>query len=414
MSKIFSRQEMFFLQKESSYGVIPNTSGTATVAGADAALAIQIKFNRSVTDLFRKDKTGSRTRSSGTGGRRNASWSAQASLVTGGVAGTVPDLDPIFVSGFGGVATVTSGTVSVTGATNATPIVITAAAHGLSSYDVVSITGVLGNTEANGIYAVNVLTSSTFELIGSAGNAAYTSGGSVSKSGLYYKPTDAEPSFCTYSARIPYATASQRVCFGQVTKEMTFTLGQDIATFQASGGAKWVLDNLKFSSATSTEKGGLTAFPDLSLITGSSVTGGSGIAGFKGRAVINGSTMVRIRSASIKYGSALDLPQDVFGSDYVDTPEADERAVSVDFNMYEDDSAAQATLEQAAVDKTSIDMIFQLGTSPNNTVVFVLRGVQLASPERDDSQRAFTMNYSNSQAYGSSITGYNECRMWMM
>lgn len=414
MAKIFSRQEMFFPQNESSYGVIPNSSGTATVAAADAALAIQIKFNRLVTELFRKDKTGSRTRATGVAGRKNAAWNSNASLVTGGTAGTLADLDPILKSGFGGAATVTSGTVTVTGASNATPIVITAAAHGLASYDVVSITGVGGNTEANGIFAVNVLTSGTFELIGSAGNAAYTAGGSISKAGLYYKPTDAEPSFCTYSARMPYATASQRVAFGMVTKEMTFNLGEDIATFQASGAAKWVLDNLKFSSATTTEKGGLTAFPDLSLLTSAPVTAGLGIAGFKGRAVINNSTMARIRTATVKYGSALDLPQDIFGSDYVDTPEADERVVAVDFNMYEDDSAGQANLEQAAVDKSNIDMVYQIGTAPNNTIVLVLRGVHLATPDRDDGQRAFTMNYSGNQAYGSSITGFNECRLWMM
>lgn len=414
MPKVFSRSEIFLCQLESAFGVIPNTGGTATVAGADGMAAIQFKMNRTTDELFRKDKTGSRTRTAGVAGRKIGNWSCNASLVTSGTPGTSPDHDPIYQSAFGGAPTVTTGTVALTAASNASPIVITATGHGLSSFDVVSITGVLGNTAANGIWAVNVLTANTFELIGSAGNGAYTSGGSVSKAGLYYKPTDAEPSFCCYSARVPYGSAAQRVAFGNVVKEINFNLGEDIATFSSNGASKWVLDNLNFVNATLTEKGGLTAFPNLATVVASLVTNGSGIAGFKGRAVINNSTITRIRTAAIKYGSNLELPRDLFGSEYVDSPEADERAISIDFNMYEDDSAGQAALEQAAIDKSNIDMIFQVGTQVGNTVVFVARGVHLASPDRDDGQRAFTMNYAGNQAYGSSITGFNELRMWMM
>lgn len=79
---------------------------------------------------------------------------------------------------------------TVSGATNATPIVITcAAAHKLVDGDQVQITGVGGNTNANvtayakvtsystttfGVYSDSALTT------GVAGNASYTSGGAVS------------------------------------------------------------------------------------------------------------------------------------------------------------------------------------------------------------------------------------------
>jgi len=69
-----------------------------------------------------------------------------------------------------------SGTVVV--ATNAAPIVITTgASHGLVDQDQVTVTGVLGNLGANGQFLVEVLSPTTFELIGSAGTGAYTSGG---------------------------------------------------------------------------------------------------------------------------------------------------------------------------------------------------------------------------------------------
>lgn len=68
---------------------------------------------------------------------------------------------------------------AVTGATNATPIVITAVAHGLTTGEQVYIQGVGGNTAANGLWTVTVLTADTFSLNTSVGNGAYTSGGFV-------------------------------------------------------------------------------------------------------------------------------------------------------------------------------------------------------------------------------------------
>lgn len=65
----------------------------------------------------------------------------------------------------------------ITGTTNATPIVVTSAAHGLSNNDMVGVLGVGGNTAANGIWSVANVATNTFELAGSTGNGAYTGGG---------------------------------------------------------------------------------------------------------------------------------------------------------------------------------------------------------------------------------------------
>ena len=67
---------------------------------------------------------------------------------------------------------------SVTGASNTSGIQITAAApNGLSTGDQVTITGVQGNTAANGTWTITVINSTTFQLNGATGNGAYTSGG---------------------------------------------------------------------------------------------------------------------------------------------------------------------------------------------------------------------------------------------
>lgn len=55
-------------------------------------------------------------------------------------------------------------TVTITGSTNATPIVVTAVGHGLQTNDWISISGITGNTNANGFFLITRLTADTFSL----------------------------------------------------------------------------------------------------------------------------------------------------------------------------------------------------------------------------------------------------------
>lgn len=69
--------------------------------------------------------------------------------------------------------------VAITDATNASPIVVTATSHGLTTGDLVTISGVVGNTAANSLFRVTVTDANTFSLDGSTGSGAYTSGGQL-------------------------------------------------------------------------------------------------------------------------------------------------------------------------------------------------------------------------------------------
>lgn len=69
----------------------------------------------------------------------------------------------------------------ITAVTNASPIQITANTHGFTTGQEVRISGVLGNTAANGDWIVTVIDANNFTLNGSVGNGAYTSGGKVSR-----------------------------------------------------------------------------------------------------------------------------------------------------------------------------------------------------------------------------------------
>lgn len=69
--------------------------------------------------------------------------------------------------------------ITISGATQATPIVLTVpSATGFATGDFVLVRDVLGNTNANGVFAITV-SGTSITLVGSAGAAAYTSGGTM-------------------------------------------------------------------------------------------------------------------------------------------------------------------------------------------------------------------------------------------
>jgi hypothetical protein len=73
-------------------------------------------------------------------------------------------------------------TRTITGAANNGSGLIritTSGSHLFSPHDVVIITGVVGTTEANGTWSINVIGSTTFDLVGSTFTHAYVSGGSA-------------------------------------------------------------------------------------------------------------------------------------------------------------------------------------------------------------------------------------------
>jgi hypothetical protein len=98
----------------------------------------------------------------------------------------------LMTNGTGTLAQQNTGTL--TNATNASPIVVTSTGHGLTGKPRVTISGVVGNTAANGTFTITVIDANTFSLDGSTGNGAYTSGGTWHVTGLYSATLDAQAS----------------------------------------------------------------------------------------------------------------------------------------------------------------------------------------------------------------------------
>lgn len=83
-----------------------------------------------------------------------------------------------------------SAAVNIASSTNATPIVVTTgAAHNLEDGDIITIASHLVNTSANGVWRIDVLSSTTFSLNDSVGVGIGGATGTVQDSGIYQSGT---------------------------------------------------------------------------------------------------------------------------------------------------------------------------------------------------------------------------------
>ena len=157
---------------------------------------------------------------------------------------------------------VTEATKTITDATQASPVVITATAHGYSNDDEVFITAIVGMTELNGRrFVVANKTNDTFELtdqftgsnIDGTGFSPYTSAGTAAR---------------IFTLTTPYTQAQLAA--------LKFVQTADVVTIVHPSHAPAELARVSLSNWTLTD---ITFRPTISFPTGIDATGGSGVAG---------------------------------------------------------------------------------------------------------------------------------------
>jgi hypothetical protein len=331
MAQGASRNQSCFVQVESTYGTIPNSSGTASVANSNACRIMSLEVKPQYGRIDRPDKTGTLSATVGVGGRKSATWTAKMSLAGSGTAGAVPNMDPFLQATFGQAGTIVTST-SVT-----------------------------------------------------------------------YSLADAAPGLSIYSFRTP-STLTQQCGFGSIVNSAKIPLNQDVAEIEFSGPGRWVVDSTNFSAHDTAGKGGLTAFPSA---PSSPVYAGNMAVGFVGTITLNGQTYTTLRSGTININLNRDLPADLFNSYYPNVPAQGVREVTVDFNLYDDDSAALTALKAASISKTAVDMSFQIGTTAGNIWTFTLKNVLLDVPSYDDGAANWAINWTG-RAHASSATAKDE------
>jgi hypothetical protein len=220
----------------------------------------------------------------------------------------------------------------------------------------------------------------------------------VAATSVTYTQDDLSPSISIFSYRTP-STATQQIALGAVVDSATFTLGADIATVEFGGTSLWVLDTDSFSTADTTAKGGLSSFP---VQPSTPVTNGNMIVGFKGIITLDGQVYNAVRSAKITYKANRDVPNDVIGSGYGSAPGQDRRQISGDIDLYDDDSANLSALKVKALAATSVNLIFQAGTTGGNIATFNANNCQLTPAVYDDGARKYAVRF-NFTAHASGI-----------
>lgn len=143
-----------------------------------------------------------------------------------------PDAAPTFkvygpnglvTGGTGSLASFEGGTI--TGATNASPIVLASSnANLVSTGQSVTITSVGGNTNANGTFLATAVDATHFSLQGSSGNAAYTSGGTWKTTGLYALAIAGGLLAALQAGTTYTATVTYQVSGDTKTRQFTFSV----------------------------------------------------------------------------------------------------------------------------------------------------------------------------------------------
>ena len=198
------------------------------------------------------------------------------------------------------------GDVTISGATQANPVVITATGHSYSNGDEIEISGVVGMTELNGKrYLVANKTTNTFEItdidgnnIDGSGFTAYTSGGVANR---------------VYEISTPYLTAELfDLKFAQSADVMYITHpNHEVEKLSRTGHTSWTLTDVEFTdgpylddniTATTLNPGSHTVGTGVAVVA-SATTGINGGSGFLATDV---GRLIRFRDGYMKVTARAD------------------------------------------------------------------------------------------------------------
>jgi len=190
-------------------------------------------------------------------------------------------------------------------------------------------------------------------------------------------------------------SAVHRILCGAGIDQMIVKVNGDFHEFEFQGLAQDLIDSSTFSG----EIGQLTTFPDepaLGAFDYSIVSGNLG-------QVWMGALPERfftLTSAELLLDNALDVRSREFGFSVPRALSPGTRAVSLDFELYEQDDDRTKGLYQAAKQRSPINVMLQLGQEPGQLFGAYLKSVLPEVPEFDDGDNRLKWQFKNSRAQG--------------
>jgi hypothetical protein len=211
--------------------------------------------------------------------------------------------------------------------------------------------------------------------------------------GIVYKVADTIPSMWMASYREP--GASQRIAHGLLVYALNFNLGQDAASFSASGEGQWVVESDQIGNLLPEDLGGLTTFPAEPTPV---YQDGGLIIGFTGELKIQGTVMANIRSMNMSFATGNQCRRDTFGRFTPDGSEGARRSVAISMDLYDQGTAETNFLREAANYKLPILITAQVGLNPGSIYKHTFRNVQLSPIVLGDGSIRWSCSFGQSLA----------------
>jgi hypothetical protein len=375
---ISSNNNRVYVALESNYGQ------AAAVTGANRIPLVKLGAQQVPEQTGRRDKTGSRTFAGLPNRIRKRTHFQLNTFMTQWTDQTSPPSHgPLFQAAMGASPVIFAGG-TVAAVPGQTQIQFTAA-HGLTPGQ--------GITSGGEIRFVAAVQNTTTVFI----NAPFTSGpgvgAAVGATATYALATDVG-SATIYDYWDP-STAVQRILNGAGMDSMKVKVNGDFQEFEFSGPAQDLLDSASFVSG----EGALTDFPAEPTAADFDYTIVPGHLGqvWMGAAP---SRFLTLTAADLTLTNGIAQRLQEFGSDFARCIAAGERAVRLNFRIFEQDDAQTKELYQAARQRSPIGVMLQLGEQAGQLFGAYMPAMVPEVPEFDDGETRLQWAFKNDRAQG--------------
>lgn len=375
---ISSNNNRLFVALEPTFGAVP------AITGENRIPAVELSAKQVAEQTSRRDKTGSRTFAGlPNRTRRKTNFQLSTFLTEWVNQAEAPAYGPLFQGAMGATPAVFSGG-TVASVTDGTRLQFSAP-HGLTDGQAVRVD--------DEIRFVTAIENSTTVFVNAPFSVPPQAGAAVGATISYKLATDLA-SVSIFDFWDP-ATVVQRIVDGGVMDRMRIKVNGDFQEFLFAGPARDLLDSASFTSG----EGGLTQFPAEPTSVGFDYTV---VPGHLGQVWL-GATPARfftLTAAELTLDNGVELRVKEFGSDLARCIAAGQRAVKLNFELFEQDDEQTKALYQAARQRSPISVMLQLGEQAGQLFGAYMGAMVPEVPEFDDSETRLQWKFQNSQAQG--------------
>ena len=375
---ISSNNNRVYVALESNYGE------AAAVTSANRIPLLKLAAQQVPEQTGRRDKTGSRTFAGLPNRIRRRTHFQLSTLMTEWTDQTVqPSHGPLFQASMGASPILFAGGTAA--AVTAQTQIQLAAAHGLTPGQ--------GITSGGEMRFVTAVLNATTIFINAPFTTDPAAGGAIGATATYPLATDVG-SATLYDYWDPF-TVVQRILNGAAMDSMNIKVNGDFHEFEFSGPSQDLLDSASFAGG----EGGLTDFPTEPSAADFDYTI---VPGHLGQVWMGASPNRFFTLTAAELTLANNIAQRVheFGSDVARCIAAGERAVGLNFRIFEQDDAQTKALYQAARQRSPIGVMLQLGEQAGQLFGAYMPAMVPEVPEFDDGETRLQWSFKNDRAQG--------------